>query len=127
MQRVQLRRLGQKRLFGAKSQLNPMLRNLNRSSRQLHSTANRLLEQLEPIDPRQTYFDVFTLPKQFKISAPQLKRRFLDLQRKVHPDAYAQAGEEQANRAKLWSETVNRAYKTLVSPLERAEYLVSSL
>ena len=103
-----------------------MLRHFARSSRHLHITARRLLEHLEPIDPRQTYFDVFTLPKQFKISSPQLKRRFLDLQRKVHPDSYAQAGDEQSNRAKLWSETVNRAYKTLVSPLERAEYLVSS-
>jgi molecular chaperone HscB len=99
-------------------------RTLRPALKSMHASARQTLDHLEPVDPSKSYFDVFGLSRSYSLSLPQLKRSFLDLQRRVHPDAYAQAGDEQAGRAKRWSETVNRAYKTLLSPLERAEYLV---
>ncbi|KAJ8107605.1 hypothetical protein OPT61_g8749 [Boeremia exigua] len=58
----------------------------------------------------------------FTIDLNALKREFLQLQAKAHPDLHPQ---EDKKRAEATSARINEAYKTLQSPLHRAQYLLS--
>ncbi|MCJ1332676.1 hypothetical protein MMC10_009370 [Thelotrema lepadinum] len=83
-------------------------------------------ESLKP----QTHYDLFpsTLPAgspptgPFAIDTRALRNEFLQLQSKAHPDMHQ--GHEKA-RAEGLSSLINEAYKTLQSPLLRAQYLLS--
>src|SRR6266498_938137 len=86
--------------------------------------------QRESLAP-QTHFDFFpqTLPSgpppatPFQIDLPTLRREFLQLQAKTHPDKFP-TGPPKA-KAEALSARINEAYKTLTSPLLRAQYLLS--
>ncbi|KAF8864340.1 Co-chaperone Hsc20 [Acephala macrosclerotiorum] len=77
-----------------------------------------------------THYDLFpnTLPKgpppsgPFHIDLRALRREFLNLQSKSHPDLFPP---HLKNRAEATSSLINTAYKTLQSPLLRAQYLLS--
>ena len=61
----------------------------------------------------------------YSIDKKELKSRFLQLQRAVHPDAnVTKGGEKATERAREWSGWVNGAYRALDGDLSRAEYLV---
>ncbi|MCJ1226231.1 hypothetical protein MMC12_002881 [Toensbergia leucococca] len=83
----------------------------------------------EPVIPR-THYDFFpqTLPSgpppkgPFDLDIRQLRREFLQLQAKAHPDMHQGANKARAEGA---SARINEAYKTLQSPLLRAQYLLS--
>lgn len=77
-----------------------------------------------------TYYDLFpnTAPAgpppkgSFIIDLPKLKREFLQLQSRVHPDRFP-TGPDKA-KAEGASANINEAYKTLQNPLLRAQYLL---
>lgn len=79
---------------------------------------------------RQTYYDLF--PATFANGPPPnspftpdlrtLRKEFLQLQAKAHPDV---AAADQKRQAEAMSATINEAYKTLQDPLRRARYLLS--
>jgi molecular chaperone HscB len=77
-----------------------------------------------------THYDLFpqTLPcgpppsGPFPINLQALKREFLQLQAKAHPDRHTGANK---SRAEGTSALINEAYKTLQDPLLRAQYLLS--
>lgn len=77
-----------------------------------------------------THYDLFpqTLPRgpppsgPFPIDLQALKREFLQLQAKAHPDRHTGANK---SRAEGTSALINEAYKTLQDPLLRAQYLLS--
>ncbi|KAF1912218.1 Co-chaperone HscB, C-terminal oligomerization domain-containing protein [Ampelomyces quisqualis] len=83
----------------------------------------------QPAAP-QTHYDFF--PKSLSSGAPPnapftidlsaLKREFLQLQARAHPDMHPQADKK---RAEALSARINEAYKTLQNPLLRAQYLLS--
>ncbi|KAJ5730118.1 Heat shock cognate protein B C-terminal oligomerization [Penicillium malachiteum] len=58
----------------------------------------------------------------FKISTADLRREFLQHQSLVHPDKYA-AGDLKQHAEGL-SARINEAYRTLLDPLQRAQYLL---
>ncbi|KAJ5640406.1 hypothetical protein N7528_000031 [Penicillium herquei] len=58
----------------------------------------------------------------FEIPTSDLRREFLQLQSLVHPDKYA-AGELKQH-AEALSARINEAYRTLLDPLQRAQYLL---
>ena len=58
----------------------------------------------------------------FGIDVPRLRKEFLQLQGKAHPDMHA--GRDKA-KAEGLSMRLNEAYRTLQSPLLRAQYLLS--
>jgi molecular chaperone HscB len=58
----------------------------------------------------------------FSIDLNALKREFLQLQARAHPDLHPQHDKK---RAEALSARINEAYKTLQSPLFRAQYLLS--
>ena len=77
-----------------------------------------------------TFYDFFpsTLPDgppprgHFPIDVRSLRREFLQLQAKAHPDLHPA---EHKVRAEATSATINEAFKTLANPLLRAQYLLS--
>ncbi|KAJ5555432.1 hypothetical protein N7535_007867 [Penicillium sp. DV-2018c] len=58
----------------------------------------------------------------FEISSSDLRREFLQLQGLVHPDKYPNGVEKQ--QAEALSARINEAYRTLLDPLQRAQYLL---
>ncbi|MCJ1295055.1 hypothetical protein MMC34_006616 [Xylographa carneopallida] len=92
-------------------------------------TASSVKLRKESLAP-QTHYELFpnTLisgpPPEgpFVIDARQLRKEFLQLQAKAHPDRHQ--GENKA-RAEGASARINEAYKTLQNPLLRAQYLLS--
>ncbi|KAH7124148.1 Co-chaperone HscB, C-terminal oligomerization domain-containing protein [Dendryphion nanum] len=80
--------------------------------------------------PPQTHYTFFpkSVPAgppphgQFAIDLNALKREFLQLQSRAHPDLHPQ---ESKKKAQALSARINEAYKTLSSPLHRAQYLLS--
>ncbi|GAA5928820.1 J-type chaperone JAC1 [Sporobolomyces koalae] len=77
-----------------------------------------------PLDST-TFYSLLQLAKQeYEIDLKHLKREFLQLQQKVHPDRFGGMGSKE-EWAKLWSARVNDAYKVLANDRERGEYLLS--
>ncbi|KAI9053901.1 hypothetical protein LZ554_002846 [Drepanopeziza brunnea f. sp. 'monogermtubi'] len=85
------------------------------------------LSKASPIP--KTHYDFFplTLPSgpppagPFKIDARALRREFLQLQSVAHPDRHPH---ELKSRAEATSARINEAYRTLLNPLLRAQYLL---
>lgn len=85
-------------------------------------------EQQKPDTP--ILYDLFpaTLPKgppphgPFIVNTQHLKREFLQLQARAHPDRHTGANKAKAEGT---SALINEAYKTLQDPLRRAQYLLS--
>jgi molecular chaperone HscB len=77
-----------------------------------------------------SHYDFFpnTLPSgpppdgPFSLNLRQLRNEFLQLQAKAHPDRHAGSSKAAADAL---SSRINEAYKTLQSPLLRAQYLLS--
>lgn len=70
------------------------------------------------------YFELFDLPINFQVDIPLLTQRYRDIQKKVHPDNFANASDRERLLAVQQSSEVNDAFDTLKSPLTRAEYMV---
>ncbi|KAJ4322051.1 molecular chaperone [Neodidymelliopsis sp. IMI 364377] len=104
-----------------------------RSSRRYQSTSNTREEPFKaPSSPQQSQTHYSFFPKSlaagpppegsFNIDLNALKREFLQLQAKAHPDLHPQ---QDKKKAEALSARINEAYKTLQSPLHRAQYLLS--
>jgi molecular chaperone HscB len=95
------------------------------SSRSLSSSAAKVRR-----DKPLTHYELFPSTLQegpppkgaFNINVSKLRREFLQLQAKAHPDLHH--GQDKA-RAEGLSALINEAYKTLQNPLLRAQYLLS--
>lgn len=71
------------------------------------------------------YFNAKAPPEgPFRLDTRALRRQFLNAQQKVHPDNFSQS-EGKRLVAESTSSLLNKAYTTLLSPLARAEYLLS--
>jgi molecular chaperone HscB len=78
---------------------------------------------LPPPHPSTSSFTLFNLPQAYALDSGDLKRTFLQLQQKVHPDRFGGMG-EQEGWAREWSSRVNEGYKVLGEGRSRGEYLV---
>jgi molecular chaperone HscB len=74
--------------------------------------------------PGGDYFQVFSLPRGFQLDLPALEQEFYRLSRKVHPDRFARAGENEQQWSLADTALLNDAYRTLKDPLFRTEYLL---
>lgn len=70
------------------------------------------------------YFQVFHLVRGFQIDLPALETEFHRLSRKLHPDRFARASEQERGWSLAGSSLLNDAYRTLKDPLARTEYLL---
>jgi molecular chaperone HscB len=70
------------------------------------------------------HFEIFDLPVSFVIDTDSLAQRYLDLQRTVHPDKYANAPAQERRLAMQKATQINEAFQTLKNPLARGLYLL---
>jgi molecular chaperone HscB len=74
--------------------------------------------------PGGDFFQVFGLQRGFKVDLPALETEFHRLSRRVHPDRFARAGENERQWSLADTALLNDAYRTLKDPLFRTEYLL---
>jgi molecular chaperone HscB len=74
--------------------------------------------------PGGDYFQVFGLERRFNVDLSMMEHEFHRLSRKVHPDRFARAGENERQWSLADTALLNDAYRTLKDPLHRTEYLL---
>jgi molecular chaperone HscB len=74
--------------------------------------------------PGGDYFSVFGLQPRLNLDLPALEHEFHRLSRKVHPDRFARAGDNERQWSLADTALLNDAYRTLKDPLRRTEYLL---
>ncbi len=73
----------------------------------------------------ENYFQLFELPEQYAVDEDSLRKTYRELQRKTHPDKFANASQHEQLLAVQYAATINDAYEVLTSPLKRAIYMLS--
>jgi len=77
------------------------------------------------LDFTRNHFELFGLPVRYAIDPAALERAYRELQRTVHPDRHASAGDAERRLALQAAARVNEAYRALGDPVERARYLLT--
>ena len=72
------------------------------------------------------YFNLFQLEPSFNIDTEALEQINRALEARFHPDKFASASAFEQKQAVMMSSTINDAYRTLKSPIDRAAYLLKS-
>lgn len=72
------------------------------------------------------YFNLFQLEPSFNIDTEALEQTYRALAVRFHPDKFASASAFEQKQAVMMSSTINDAYRTLKSPIDRAAYLLKS-
>ncbi|WP_163937396.1 co-chaperone HscB [Paraferrimonas sp. SM1919] len=70
------------------------------------------------------YFEIFGLEQTFNIDLGQLSKHYLELQKSVHPDKFANGSEAEQRFAMQKAAQINDAFERLKSPIKRAEHLI---
>ena len=71
-----------------------------------------------------TFFEIFEIPVSFDYDAKAVQQRYLELQKKVHPDNFVNAGAYEKRLSMQHTSRINEAFNTLKNPVERALYLL---
>ncbi len=71
-----------------------------------------------------TYFEIFGIPVQLKITPSGLSSRYFALSREFHPDYHAQADDTTREEMLEKSAMLNKAWKTFQSPDETIKYVL---
>lgn len=80
---------------------------------------------VQPPDPKVDYFGVLGIPRAFAVDVVDLEKRYKEATKILHPDWFARA-DARARRASLERLVqLNEAWRTLMDPVRRAEYLLS--
>jgi len=74
--------------------------------------------------PETNYFAVFGLAPRLNLDLAGLEREFHRLSRKLHPDRFARASENEKQWSLAGAALLNDAWRTLKDPLRRTEYLL---
>ena len=80
-------------------------------------------EKFSPQSPVD-YFRFFGFPRKLDLDTAALEREFYALSRRLHPDVFAQAGEQERAWSLEQSSMLNDAYRALKDPIKRTEYLL---
>ncbi len=70
------------------------------------------------------YFSVFGIEPRLYLDLEGLEHEFHRLSRKLHPDRFARAGENEKQWSLADTALLNDAYRTLKDPIHRTEYLL---
>ena len=77
--------------------------------------------------PGGDYFSVFGLEPKLILDLSALEHEFHRLSRRLHPDRFARAGENEKQWSLADTALINDAYRTLKDPIRRTEYLLKLL
>ncbi|XP_062874358.1 iron-sulfur cluster co-chaperone protein HscB [Trichomycterus rosablanca] len=81
-------------------------------------------KSIQPPDQSLNYFHIFNCDQIFNLDTQKLQRRFLELQRSLHPDNFSQKSQTEQRYSEEQSALVNKAYRTLQKPLTRSVYML---
>jgi molecular chaperone HscB len=81
--------------------------------------------KIQPLARDTDYFAFFGLPRKLSIDAGDLEQRFHALSWKLHPDNFVRASESERDLSLERSSQLNDAYRTLLDPITRVEYLLA--
>ena len=73
-----------------------------------------------PVD----YFTFFAFPRKLNLDTAALEKEFYALSRKLHPDVFGQAEDQERAWSLEQSSMLNDAYRALKDPIKRTEYLL---
>jgi molecular chaperone HscB len=73
-----------------------------------------------PVD----YFTFFGFPPKLSLDTAALEKEFYALSRRLHPDIFGQADDQERAWSLEQSSMLNDAYRTLKDPIKRTEYLL---
>ena len=73
-----------------------------------------------PVD----YFTFFGFPRKLNLDTAVLEKEFYALSRRLHPDLFGQADDQERSWSLEQSSMLNDAYRTLKDPVKRTEYLL---
>ncbi len=79
--------------------------------------------KLQPATPAD-YFSFFGLPRKLDLDVAALEQEFYRLSRRLHPDLYVRASEQEQHWSLEKSSQLNDAYRTLRDPISRTQYLL---
>ncbi len=68
-------------------------------------------------------FELFGIPVKYEIDVERLETAYIEAQRKVHPDRFANATDVEKRVAQQWASLINEAYATLKDPVQRGKLL----
>lgn len=70
------------------------------------------------------YFELFEIPIQLQVNSQDLRKKFLELSRRYHPDFYVQSGEQEQAEVLEKSSQVNKAFKTFQDTDDTIKYVL---
>jgi len=81
--------------------------------------------KIQPLSQDTDYFAFFGLPQKLALDPADLEQRFHSLSWKLHPDNFVRASESERELSLERSSQLNDAYRTLLDPISRVEYLLA--
>jgi molecular chaperone HscB len=79
-------------------------------------------QAVQPVPAELDYFAALGLPRRLALDAADLERRYLDASRALHPDRFQTSTPREQELSLAASALVNRARRTLRSPVTRGRY-----
>lgn len=79
---------------------------------------------VQPPEAGTSYFQIMDCDHTFTLDPQRLQKRYLQLQRSLHPDNFSQKSAREQEYSESQSALVNKAYKTLLKPLSRGLYML---
>jgi len=76
------------------------------------------------LDLQQSYFELFNMPKRFRLDEAALEAAYHELHTRAHPDRHAHLPEAERRRSMQWATRINEGFRTLKKPLSRAQYML---
>src|SRR5436190_16349538 len=74
--------------------------------------------------PETDFFKFFGMERKLTLDQQALQKRFYELSRQWHPDRFSRKSPDEQAQALEATAVVNNGYRTLRSPVHRAEYLL---
>lgn len=79
---------------------------------------------VQPPEEGTSYFKIMDCDYTFTLDLQKLQKRYLQLQRSLHPDNFSQKSVKEQEYSEHQSALVNKAYTTLLKPLSRGLYML---
>ena len=70
------------------------------------------------------FFELFELPVSYEVDLNQVQKKYMELQKLVHPDKFANASDAEKRLSMQQTSWINEAQATLKDPVLRASYLL---
>ncbi len=70
------------------------------------------------------FFELFDLPVSYDVDLNQVQQQYMELQKQVHPDKFANRSDQEKRLSMQQTSWINEAQATLKDPVLRASYLL---